>query len=215
MSKALPVKPEKGKPDRWYIPDLDDVSKGRRDEPITIYSETPPRLLRHLGKFDAQVEPGIAELDAYLLAGETIRPDAARLFRSRPPNWINPLAQKDGCPGVAFAWMEAEGPIYDQWPTAGHKLLFGDLPLTKSPDGGVDVVSQSPASDARRLLRNFMTHAYRGGASDSEVERFAGVVDGALQSGSNFTDAMIAGYTAVLCSPRFVCLEEKPGALND
>src|SRR6185436_3978737 len=28
-------------------------------------------------------------------------------------------------------------------------------------------------------------------------------------------DAMIAGYTAVLCSPDFVCLEEKPGPLND
>ena len=36
-----------------------------------------------------------------------------------------------------------------------------------------------------------------------------------MKSGSTFTDAMIAGYTAVLCSPEFVCLEEKPGALDD
>jgi hypothetical protein len=41
------------------------------------------------------------------------------------------------------------------------------------------------------------------------------VVRGAIAKGNNFTDAMIAGYTAVLCSPEFVCLEEKPGRLND
>ena len=53
------------------------------------------------------------ELDVWLLQGETIRPDAARLFRSRPPNWHNPLAEQDGCPGVAFRWLEVEGPLLD------------------------------------------------------------------------------------------------------
>ena len=43
-----PTKPVKGKPDRWYIPDLDDISPGRREEPVTIYSEIPPRQLRWL-----------------------------------------------------------------------------------------------------------------------------------------------------------------------
>ena len=40
------------------------------------------------------------------------------------------------------------------------------------------------------------------------------VIDGAKKTGSSFADAMIAGYTAVLCSPKFVCLEEKPGTLD-
>jgi hypothetical protein len=47
------------------------------------------------------------------------------------------------------------------------------------------------------------------------VKRFLPVVRSALKNGNNFTDAMIAGYTAVLCSPEFVCLEEKPGPLDD
>jgi hypothetical protein len=79
-----PGKLVKGKPDRWWIPDLDDVSPGRRLEPIIVYSETPPRQLRRLGTFDVSPEPSVKELDVWLLAGETIRPDAARLFRSRP-----------------------------------------------------------------------------------------------------------------------------------
>src|SRR4051794_7665748 len=120
-----------GKGDRWYIPDLDNVTPGRRDEPITIYSETPPRLLRWLGQFDAHIDPSVHELDTHLLAGETIWPDAARLFRSRPPNWINPLAERDGSPGVAFASMEVEGPIYDDNAAKARELLFGDLPITK------------------------------------------------------------------------------------
>jgi hypothetical protein len=230
-----------GETNKWFIPNLDDISRGRRDEPVTITAEIPPRLLRHLGDFDVTPEPGVHELDAWLLAGEMIRPDAGRLFRSRPgaSRWQNPLAEKDGQPGVVFRWLEVEGPIYDQWPSAGHKLLFGDLPMvnreqakteTKTeetpdedrrgrrrfkPAPGVEVISKAPMADAEQLLREFVRHAYRRPTSEKDVKRFLPVVREALKKGNNFTDAMIAVYTAVLCSPEFVYLEEKPGRLDD
>ncbi len=206
------------KPDRWWIPDLDHVARGRRSEPITIYSETPPRLLRWLGTFDAQPDPGVSELDVWLLAGETIRPDAARLFRSRPGagRWQNPLAEKDGQPGVVFRWLEVEGPLLERWPTAGHELLFGNLPLKKSGNAGapLEVVSADPTADARRLLGNFLQRAYRRPVPATEVERFLPVVESTRKGGAGFADAMFAGYTAVLCSPEFISLEEKPGRLD-
>lgn len=226
-----------GQSNKWFIPNLDDISKGRRSEPITIYSETPPHLLRRLGDFDVTPEPAVNELDVYLLAGETIRPDAARLFRSRPgaTRWQNPLAEKDGQPGVVWRWLEAEGPIYDAWPTAGHKLLFGDLAMVNrkpaeqnekaAPEtnrfakftapSGVEVISKKPTADAERLLRHFVGNAYRRPATDSEMKRFLPVIQKALKTGNSFTDAMLAGYTAVLCSPEFIYLEEKPGRLDD
>src|SRR5436309_8221451 len=227
-----------GESNKWYIPNLDNVSRGRRDEPVTITAEIPPRLLRKLGDFDVTPEPGVHELDAWLLAGEMIRPDAGRLFRSRPgaARWQNPLAEKDGQPGVVFRWLEVEGPIYDQWPPAVHKLLFGDLPTVNraaakvdedssrtnrfgqrrfKPAPGVEVISKKPMDDAERLLREFLRHAYRRPTDEAEVKRFLPVVRSALKKGNNFTDAMIAGYTAVLCSPEFVYLEEKPGRLDD
>jgi hypothetical protein len=188
----------------------------------------------------------------WLLAGETIRPDAGRLFRSRPgpSRWQNPLAEKDGQPGVVFRWLEVEGPIYDQWPPAGHRLLFGNLPLLtrkrdpateaklaarrdRPPDGafgetnrfrgerrfiplpGVDVISKQPLADAQRLLQEFTRQAYRRPSAESEWKRFLPVVRRALQKGQNFTEAMLAAYTAVLCSPEFICLGEKPGRLGD
>jgi hypothetical protein len=227
-----------GESNKWFIPNLDDISRGRRDEPVVIYSETPPQLLRWLGKFDLTPEPQVHELNVWLLAGEMIRPDAGRLFRSRPgPNrWQNPLAEKDGQPGVVFRWLEVEGPIYDQWPTAGHKVLFGDLPMANrksaaveekpgetnrfgerrfKPPPGVEVISKNPMADAEWLLREFVRHAYRRPTDGAELKRFLPVVRSALKQGNNFTDAMIAAYTAVLCSPEFVCLEEKPGRLDD
>src|SRR5437773_5240453 len=162
-----------GESNKWFIPNLDNISRGRRDEPVTITAETPPRLLRKLGDFDVTPEPSVHELDVWLLAGEMIRPDAGRLFRSRPgaSRWQNPLAEKDGQPAVVFRWLEVEGPIYDQWPPAGHKLLFGDLPMVNraaaevdedssktnrfgqrrfKPPPGVEVISKKPMADAER-----------------------------------------------------------------
>lgn len=227
-----------GESNKWYIPNLDDISRGRRDEPIVVYSETPPRLLRWLGKFDISPEPAVHELDVWLMAGEMIRPDAGRLFRSRPgpDRWQNPLAEKDGQPGVVFRWLEVEGPLYDQWPTPGHQLLFGSLPMTtkkvvapeakeagtnqigrrkfvKAP--GVEVVSSKPMADAGPLLRNFVSQAYRHPVDRAETRRFLPVVQSALKQGNSFTDSMIAAYTAVLSSPEFLYLEQKPGRLDD
>ncbi len=206
-----------GKEAHWWTPDLDVVSKGRRPEPITVYSETRPRLLRWQGSFDVAADPTVRELDVQLLKGEIIRVDAARLFRSRPPAWHNPLAEKDGQPGVAFRWMETEGPLIDEWPSAGHRLLFDQLPLHAPAEPGqpMDVVSDHPEADAERLLRAFMKRAYREPVAEADAQRFLAVIKGALASGSSFTEAMIAGYAGVLCSPGFVCLQEKPGQLDD
>jgi hypothetical protein len=231
-----------GEGNKWYIPDINVVSRGHRDEPVTITSETPPRLLRKLGDFDVTPEPGVHELDGWLLAGEMIRPDAGRLFRSRPgaARWQNPLAEKNGQPGVVFRWMEVEGPLFEEWPPAGHKLLFGDLPMVNRPkppkpeaevvevgvtnkhrmrrfekSPGVEVISKQPLADAERLLRNFIPYAYRVPMHEDEAKRFLPVVKSALRQGNSFTDAMIAAYTAVLCSPEFLYLTEQPGRLDD
>jgi hypothetical protein len=189
-----------GKGPKWWVPDLDTVSRGRRPEPVTLYSELPPRQLRRLGAFDVMPDPGVNELDVYLLKGETIRPDPSRLFRSRPPNWHNPLAEKDGCPGVNYRWLEVEGPILEEWPPAGHVLLLGEPGTTPDPE---------------RLLRAFLRRAYRRPVAEADVQRFMAVIRKALDAKLPLVEALIAGYSAVLCSPGVVCLEEQPGRLDN
>ena len=203
-------------PEKWWRPVQDKISAGRTEEPVTLYSETRPRLLRKLGTFSVKPEATVTELDVHLLKNETIRPDAVRLFRSRPPgNFKNPLAEKDGQPGVTFHWLEIEGPLEEPSLIAGRKLLFGDLPVKKDAKGKYDVVSADPVKDAEMLLQTFMERAYRRQVPPEEVPRFMKLVGTALESKASFTEALLTAYAAVLCSPDFVTLEEKPGALDD
>jgi hypothetical protein len=207
------VGPDQGK--NWWKPDPENISAGRTDEPVTLYSEIPPRQMRRLGSFDVHPDPTVNEIEVYLLRGESIRPDAVRFFRSRPPgNWRNPLATPEGQPGVSFRWLEVEGPLIDQWPTTGRELLFADLPYTVNAKGVAEFESKDPAADSRRLLRNFLARAYRHPVPAGDVERFAAVTSKAMAAGFSFTDAMVSTYSAVLCSPAFVTLEEKPGRLD-
>jgi hypothetical protein len=215
-------------------PDYKSVSRAKRSEPVTIYAEVPPQNLRKLGGFDVGPDPTEAELDVYLIKGETIRPDAARLHRSRPPDHKNPDMGVDGGPGVAFQWMEWQGPFFDEWPPASHKLLLGDLPLEQEeikpaePGEGerrrfreplksykVSAVSKDPEKDAEKLLRNFMAHAYRAPVAEEDVRRFLKVTAVAREKGMSFTDAMVATYTAVLSSPGFIYFQDNPGRLSD
>ena len=156
------------------------------------------------------------------MAGESIRPDAARFFRSRPPDFKNPLETSEGMPAVAFRWMETEGPLADQWPPASHQRLFGDLPITNreatvaSRAGrGVEAISMHPELDAERLLRRFLERAFRTPVSEGDVPRFLSVARHAWQAGYGFTEGMLAAYTAVLSSPGFLYFHETPGPLAD
>jgi len=231
----------------WYQPNGDDISAGRRNEPITVYAQGPTEV-RRIGEFDLTPEPQIFDLGAiWIAANEALVTDASRFFRNRPGSVSSPLAQRDGAPAVAFRWMEIEGPLWDDAATAGYRQLFGDLPLAKRPAGEaevtvtalpdpsnrgvqgaggygrvvrtaeapVQVVSTAPRVDAERLLRGFMARAYRRPVQESDVQRYLAVFDGEMKRGHDFTYAMIAAYSGVLCSPGFLFLEEEPGRLND
>lgn len=205
--------PESAK--NWWRPSRTDISAGRTLEPVTLYASFPPQQLRKLGSVDVGPEEATIDLEVNLIKGETIMPDAARLFRSRPPDWHNPLAQRDGQPGVVFQWLQVIGPIYDTWPPRGHRLMFGDLPLKAAADGAVEVVPRDPDADVERLVRGFMERALRRPLQDQDVQPFVKLAHTALAAGANFTDALITAYTGVLCSPEFVTMEERPGPLDD
>ncbi len=244
---------------RWNSPDGDMISRGRRNETITVYAQGPIDV-RRVGQFDLTPEPAVYDLgEITLLQNESLVTDAARFFRDRPGSAGNPLAQRDGQPAVAFRWMEIEGPLYGDSAenskdnsgstgnsgSAGYRTLFGDLPLRKNPEGEVtlsvlssnkergpqgaggygnvvrtedcpvEVVSTQPLQDADRLLRGFIGRAYRRPVHESDVQRYLTVVTNQMKRGHDFTYSMLAGYTAVICSPPFLFLEEQPGRLDN
>lgn len=158
--------------------------------------------------------------------------------------YVNPLATKDGMPGYAVQWMEVEGPIGDASVGAaeGYELLFGDLKMERRESGkgavlldvvsqqkrgpgfgfnaplekvAVEVVSENAREDAERLLRAFMGRAYRRPVEEADVQRMLKLFNEQFESGSGFARSLLASYTAVLASPGFVFVEEKPGELDD
>ncbi|MCU1329603.1 MAG: hypothetical protein JWN34_4973, partial [Bryobacterales bacterium] len=135
-------------------PDVDEVWPGRRNEPIGVYAQSSGQS-RPLGEFDFTPAPTVNEVEVLLSASEVIQTDPMRFFRTRVNGmeeaYVNPLAQKDGMPGVAFQWIEVEGPLYDQTAGAGYRLMFGELPmrrLEEGKDGGVTVQIVAPPRPA-------------------------------------------------------------------
>ena len=116
-------------------------------------------------------------------------------------------------PGVAYRWMEVDGPAKDAQSREGFRQLFGNLPASWNNKGQLSV-TPSAAGDPERLLRQFMVAAYRRPPLEQEVRRYLRIIENQLSKKVQFADSMIAGYSAVLCSPGFIYLEEEPGRLG-
>ena len=115
-------------------------------------------------------------------------------------------------------WIEITGPLYDEWPPPGHRLLYGDLPLRpsgSSSDDALRVVSDDPQTDGERLLAAFLPKAFRRPVQPSDLEPFVGLFRKQLGAGRAFDESLRATYVAALTSPQFLFRQEAPGPLDD
>ncbi len=135
----------------WHRPNADEIWPGRNKEPIGFYASSTGQT-RPIGVGDFSPEPSVAEIEAQLAGGESVRTDAMRFFRTRvngtDEQYVNPLATVEGMPGYAVQWLEVEGPLEDPAATSGYKLLFGDLPMKRveaGKSGGVPLEGFAPA----------------------------------------------------------------------
>jgi mono/diheme cytochrome c family protein len=128
-------------------------------------------------------------------------------------------ADKYQGPGLAVQWVEVEGPLYDTWPPESHRRIFTGMRQKPAPvfndDKRVEVVSDNPEADAGRILRHFARRAFRRRVTDAEVKPFVGLVKRKLAAKQSFEQAVRVGLAAILVSPDFLFLGEKPGRLDD
>jgi hypothetical protein len=187
---------------------------------------------RLMGYFDAP--PGAMktfELSARLRRGDTLRlmPQGLQGGGVRQKG----VEKYDG-PGLAVSRVRVEGPLIDDWPGRGHKLMFGDLPVgpaagaAESPKAnpkskkkgpasgsGLEVRSAKPEADAERLLNVFVPAAFRRPVTPEKVRPYVALAKAELADGATFEQAMRTAYVAVLCSPDFLYLIEPAGKLDD
>ncbi len=181
-----------------------------------------------IGFFDAPPEkPTVIEFTDRIARNASFKVMPFRLEAGERARQTGP-EEYEG-PGLAVQWVEVEGPLEGSWPPASHARLFGSLPLSPLPDKDergrrtyrrptepvFTVKSEQPEADAEKLLRDFVPRAFRRPASDAEVAPYAALVRSRLTNGYSFEEAMRVGYKAVLTSPEFLFLKEKPGKLDD
>lgn len=160
------------------------------------------------GVMDVQPEPQIYTTTIRLKPGETFEYSLlglpvplARNVDGGPPTYRFPPFPEGGQPGVAFQWLEVEGPIAPaKWPPASHRVLFDQL--------GPDVTSSQPRKDAVRLIRRFIRRAALEPLPDATIERFEHLVLKRLELGVSLKESLLVGYQAFLCSPHVLYLRE-------
>jgi hypothetical protein len=90
-------------------------------------------------------------------------------------------------------------------------VLFDELPIRASSEAAdlpVDVVSEDPQGDARRLIRRFINIAARQPVPDEVVQKYEQLILSRLAGDDSFATAMLAGYKAFLCSGHMIYVQE-------
>jgi mono/diheme cytochrome c family protein len=191
-------------------------------KPVTYRIDAGPMLMgttNHLvGYFDAAPDkPTLLEFVDHFEARNHIRLHPYGLASAQAVDKIG--ADKYRGPGLAVHWVDVEGPLHDAWPPKSHRRIFGDLKQGAVPGAGdrdrVEVLSKNPEEDARRILREFVRRAYRRSVTETDIEPFVELVKEKLARKSTFEQAVRVGLAAVMVSPEFLFLREKPGRLDD
>lgn len=200
----------------WWRPDRNVAFAGKRSEPITLYALSASQDSRWLTTFDSYPEPQVIERVVTLKKGETIRPDAGRLVRTRPGWKGNPNATQEGVPGFALNWLEMEGPLSETWPPDSYKAIFDDLPFEVDENKRVSAISKNPEKDAQRLILRFMRQSTGNSKMrKSDATPYFGIFKRATELETPFTDAVISACASTLCSPDFLYFESQPGRLDN
>ncbi|MCA9036897.1 MAG: DUF1592 domain-containing protein [Planctomycetaceae bacterium] len=189
-------------------------------------------LLNWVTAFEASDEPRTLTFDAWLPAGHMleVRPGDSTLKMARFSG--GQVGAGEGDPqdvaGVNLHSLTMARVHHGATDAEIRKRLFGDLHVQATPDKPernrrqigsdrqlIQVQTNNRESDLRDLMRSFIGDAFRRPVSDEDAGPFIESALNVLRGGQPFAEAVRMGYRSVLCSPRFLYLNERPGLLDD
>jgi len=107
-----------------------------------------------------------------------------------------------GIPNLVLCEASLTGPLYDSWPPASHRAVFGAR-------GELDL---------EELFSRFVTRAFRRPATQAEISLYRSIAETELADGLEREEAVAVALQAVLASPNFLYLVEETrpeGRLSD
>ncbi len=185
---------------------------------VSVAGRRPAGKSGLVGYYDAPTgKPNVIEFIEFMEPRTTVHILPYGLAGAQAVNKIG--ADKYEGPGLSVQFVEVEGPLHETWPPASHRRIFGDREQKPSPvfnnSKRVEVVSKNPEADAETILRDFARRAFRRNVTDDDLKPFLKLVQAKLTAKHSFEKAVRVGLTAIMVSPEFLFLREKPGKLDD
>lgn len=130
-------------------------------------------------------------------------------------------------PGLAIQSVVLTGPLMDQFPSRGHRLIFDGIRRMEVEPGDprqktkpwykprFEIESDNELLDAGQSLERIAAFAFRRKVTADEVKPYLDLFESQRQTGQSFEDSLRQSVTAIFCSPRFLFLQETDGPLND
>ncbi len=122
-------------------------------------------------------------------------------------------------PGLAIREVVLEGPLTDEFPGRGHRLLFDGINRTVTSPGArhptFEVRSSDPRRDAASSLHRVANRAFRRPVPREEIAPFLELFEEQYLESNDFEAALRAAVSAIFVSPKFLYLIEEPGYLDD
>ncbi|MCG8651765.1 MAG: DUF1592 domain-containing protein [Pirellulales bacterium] len=130
-------------------------------------------------------------------------------------------------PGLAILNVELEGPLVDEFPSRGHRLIFDGLQRREIEPGNpnqklkpwytpqFEVVAESPAGEIGPALHRVAETAFRRPVTADQVEPYLALFESELDHGKPMETALRTAVAAIFCSPDFLFLREREGRLDD
>ena len=119
-------------------------------------------------------------------------------------------------PGLAIQHIEVEGPLTDEFPSRGHRLLFDGLKREEIPPRNpaererrsykprFRLLIDNPETEFDPVLQRVVTAAYRRPAVDVDIAPFRNLLLNQLNDGADCETALRTTVSAVFCSPGFL-----------
>jgi len=129
-------------------------------------------------------------------------------------------------PGLGIHSVEMEGPLYAEFPSAGHKLLLAGIKRVEIPPRNpndrnkskykpqFEIKSADENTDAEQALGRLANAAFRRPVDAHEIVPYVKLFEAERAKGETFESALRTAATAVLSSPHFLFLREPAGALD-
>ena len=133
----------------------------------------------------------------------------------------NSVASYQG-PGLAIQHVEIEGPLTDEFPSRGQRLILDGLDRREIPPRNpndrrrpnyvarFEIVSDDPRADAASVLTRVATRAFRRPVREADVASYLELFEAEQSRGQAMEEALRSAVAAIFCSPEFLFLRDRP-----